>query len=194
MGARKEFDALDASRADRRVAVGHATRWELSSIYPRAAEALAQQMASPQTCESIRRRHRDNIWAIRDRRNNALIGIYAMAMLTEDGHRALLAGEFEAHDPRLAHVAETGERVSAIYKWGIFAPGIAAAAIPLISRRLNVPPYDDINLYGTGSTVAGRRIMTSVGFRKLETLSAPNLYHYERLGNRASRNVNKYFL
>jgi len=151
-------------------------------------------MASLETCESIRRRHRDNIWSIRDIRTNALIGIYAMAMLTRAGHSALLAGEFEPQDPRLAHVAETGEKVSAIYKWGVYAPGIASAAIPLISRRLNMAPYEDINLYGNGSTAAGRRIMTSVGFRKLETSSAPNLYLYERLGNRASAGFSHHVL
>ena len=155
---------------------------------------MAQLTASPQICESIRRRHRDNIWSIRDRRNNALIGIYAMAMLTEDGHRALLAGEFEAHDPRLAHVAETGDHVAAIYKWGVYAPGVAAAAIPLIARRLQLPPYDEVDLYGNGSTEAGKRIMRAVGFRKLETLAAPNLYIYARLANRAPKDLNQHSL
>lgn len=143
-----------------------------------------QHIASLETCQNIRRRHQDNIWAITDRRDGSLIGLYAMAMLSPEGHRALLVGEFDAPDPRLSHVAATGDTVSAIYKWGVYAPGLAVAAIPLVAERLNTPDYRDLDLYGNGSTPAGRRIMESVGFRKVEDPRTPRLFKYERLGKR----------
>ncbi len=143
-----------------------------------------QHMATLDTCQSILRRHNDNIWAIIDRREDRLIGLYAMAMLSPEGHAALLAGNFEAHDPRLSHVAALGEKVAGIYKWGVFAPGIAAAAIPLISERLRTPDYRNLDLFGNGSTPRGRKIMESVGFQKVANPRTPRLYRYERLANR----------
>jgi len=180
----KEFDTLDPEPARRRVVVTRARYVELRAIYPRAAAALMQRMASLDTCESIRKRHLDNLWSITDRRSDELIGMYAMAMLTEEGRAALLDGSFEAHDPRLSHVAATGEPVAAIYKWGVFAPAMAAAAIPLIAERLSTPDYRDLDLYGNGSTAAGRRIMRSVGFRPVDDPRTPNLFLYPRLSER----------
>lgn len=184
MHVAKEFDTLDPESARRRIVVSRARDVELRAIYPRAAAALVQRMATLDTCESIRKRHLDNLWSITDRRSGELIGMYAMAMLTEDGHVALLDGSFEAHDPRLSHVAATGEPVSAIYKWGVFAPAMAAAAIPLIAERLSAPDYRDLDLYGNGSTPAGRRIMRSVGFRPVDSPKTPDLFVYPRLAKR----------
>ena len=36
--------------------------------------------------------------------------------------------------------------------------------------------------------------MRALGFRKLETLEAPNLYIYARLANRASKDLNQHSL
>ncbi|MEM8787669.1 MAG: hypothetical protein AAGE76_05370 [Pseudomonadota bacterium] len=180
----KEFDALDPSAAAARVRIARATAQEMEVIYPRIAVSLAQHIATLNTCQNIRRRHRDNIWSIFDRRDGRQIGLYAMAMLTRDGHAAVLDGTFEANDPRLSHVAATGEPVSAIYKWGVYAPKTAVAAIPLIAEQLLTPDYRDVDLYGNGSTAAGRRIMVSVGFVKAGAPRTPLLYKYERLAKR----------
>ena len=153
-----------------------------------------QHIATLETCQEIRRRHQDNIWGIHDRRDGALIGLYAMVMLTAEGQYALQIGEFDAPDPRLSHVAATGDPVAAIYQWGVYAPGIAAAAIPLIAERLNGPDYRDLDLYGNGSTPAGRRIMQSLGFRKTEDPRTPQLYKYERLGKRGLFEITRFSL
>lgn len=190
----KEFDTLAPGPASRRVAIDRASREDLAEIYPRIAAAFKQQMATLETCQNIRRRHRDNIWSIRDKRDEQLIGLYAMAMLSPEGHAALLQGEFEAHDPRLSHVAANGDEVSAIYKWGVYAPGTAAAAIPLVAERLNTPDYRDIDLYGKGSTAAGKRIMKSVGFRPVDDPRTPLLFKYERLAKRGLYEITRYSL
>ncbi len=188
----KEFDALDPIVATKRVRISRSSAEELAAIYPRIAAAFMQHMATLETCENIRRRHHDNIWSIHDRRNNHLVGLYAMAMLSPAGHAALDSGTFDAPDPRLSHVAATGDPVAAIYKWGVFAPGIAVAAIPLIAERLNGPDYRDLDLYGNGSTEAGQRIMQSVGFRRVEDPRTPLLFRYERLSKRGLFDVTRY--
>jgi len=180
----KEFDALDPNLATIRVRIGRTTQAELTEIYPQIAASFQQHMATLETCENIRTRHRDNIWSIFDNRSGDLIGLYAMALLTPTGQSALLQGKFDAPDPRLSHVAGNSDEVAAIYKWGVYAPGPAAAAIPLIAERLNSPDYRYLNLYGNGSTEAGRRIMRSVGFRRVEDPRTPFLFEYERLGQR----------
>ncbi|MEM8869749.1 MAG: hypothetical protein AAGB10_03400 [Pseudomonadota bacterium] len=190
----KEFDALSPGVASRRVLINRATADELTRLYPLISASLTQHIACIETCEHIRRRHQDNIWSIRDKRENRLIGLYAMAMLTPEGHAALLHGEFDAPDPRLSHVAATGQPVSAIYKWGVYAPKIAAAAIPLIAERLTTPDYRDLDLYGTGTTKAGRRIMRSVGFLEVSDPRTPHLYKYERLTKRGLYEITRYSL
>ena len=180
----REFDALQPLGHSARVTIDRASAADVAAIYPRIAVSLSQHIATLETCQSIRRRHLDNVWSISDRRGGRLLGLYAMAMLSEAGHAALLAGRFDAHDPRLAHVAATGERVAAIYKWGVYAPGIAAAAIPLVAERLLTPDYRHLDLFGNGVTPEGRRIMTSLGFRPVETPGGARLYRYARLANR----------
>lgn len=180
----KEFDALDAQTGLCRASIRRCTSEDLKAIYPKVGAAFLHRLATLDICEIIRRRHNDNLWSIHDTRNQKLCGIYAMAMLTHEGRSALLRGEFEPHDPRLAHVAETGSDVSAIYKWGVFAPGIAAAAIPLIANKLTQPDYKEIDLYGNGSTHAGERIMHALGFSSASTPRTPLLYKYQRLATR----------
>ncbi|NNU81441.1 hypothetical protein HMH01_13445 [Halovulum dunhuangense] len=190
----KEFDALDPTLAARRVSVARASAEELAQIYPQVAASFMQQVASLATCQDIRRRHHDNIWAIRHRRDGALIGLYAMVMLSPEGHAALLIGDFDAPDPRLSHVAATGDPVAAIYHWGVYAPGIAAAAIPLMAERLSSPDYRHLDLYGNGSTPAGRRIMKSLGFHRVEDPRTPQLFKYERLARRGLFEITGYSL
>ncbi len=184
MPQNKEFDLLDPVPARRRVYILRSNPGELARIYPRASEAFAQHLASLAICESIRRHHEDNFWSIFDQRQHRLRGIYAMAMLTEDGLTALLSGTFEPQSPRLAHVTETGGSVAAIYKWGVYAPGVAAAAIPLIADHLAARAYSRADLYGNGSTPGGRRIMSSLGFRPVGDPRTPSLFRYRRLANR----------
>lgn len=182
----KEFDALCLEYAMKRVAVSRTSREELVEIYPQVAVSLAQHMASLETSERLRRHHDYNLWSIRDLRTRALIGIYAMAMLTQPGHAALLDGAFDARDPDPAHVAASGEEIDAIYKWTVFAPGVAAAAIPLIADMLKSDKFRALDLYGNARTAAGRRIMLSVGFRPLGDPRVPHLYYYKRLASRMS--------
>ncbi len=188
----KEFDALHTGVAARRVRISRARASELERIYPQFAASLTQHIAPLKICEYIRKQHQDNMWSIWDRRDGVLIGMYAMAMLTPEGHSALLRGEFDAPDPRLSHVAATGEPVSAIYKWGVYAPNFAAAAIPLIAERLTTPDYRDLDLYGRGSTSSGRKIMKSLGFFEITDPRAPLLYKYERLAKRGLYEITRY--
>jgi len=177
----KEFDQLNPEPARRRVSIYRASEADLVEIYPRVAASLAQHIAKIETCECIRRQHADNFWSIRDNRTGSLTGIYAMVMLTEAGRVALLEGRFQADDPQLRHVAVTGSAVSAIYKWAVFAPGGAAAAIALIAERLKSSDYVDVDLFGTGATDQGRRIMRALGFRNVQQAASPLLFTYRRL-------------
>ena len=180
----KEFDTLDPGPARKRVRVERATADDLKTFYPPTYASGSPRIASLETCEQIRRHHPDNIWSIFDQRDDSVLGFYAMTMLTESGLKALLRGDFEAHNPRLAHVASPDQRIHAIFKWGVHAPGMGAAAIPLISEMLNAPAYREIDLYGNGATAAGRRIMLALGFQKRDDPRTPLLYEYRRLLNR----------
>ena len=179
----REFDLLARVPASGRIAIAPTRAEDLRAIYPLADAALAHQLASLETCEAIRRRHPHNMWSVRDRAGR-LLGVYAMAMLSAAGLRALESGTFDAHQPDVSQTAGPDDPVAAVYKWGVYTPGIAAEAIPLVARLLSEPRYRCVNLYGKGTTEAGRRIMIRVGFEAVADPRNLYLYRYVRLANR----------
>ncbi len=181
----KEFDTLAAPLAQSRVSIRRATAEDIVAVYPPEYANAADQLADRSTCERIRQANRDNIWTIVRRSNQQILGFYAMVMLSEAGQSALLMGRFAAHDPAMAHIAADGAPVAAIYKWGVHAPGIAAGGIPLVAARLQMPGYRQANLYGTGTTIGGRRIMVAQGFVPRNDPRTPGLFEYRRLANRS---------
>ncbi len=153
-------------------------------MQPRIARSLGIDIASPEATERVRALRPDNIWAIRTGPGGVLSGLYAMLMLSQSGKEALIDGSINALDPAREHLAGPGEPVAAIYKWTIFAPGRAAAAIPLMAEKLREPAYAAADLFGVGITAAGRRIMERLGFEPYRTTTDRTLFRYERRINR----------
>lgn len=184
---RRDYDDLEAGQFGGDVVVSPATAAELAAMHARIVERLGVPVADLAVSERIRALRPDNIWAIRTAAERwpaeGPSGLYAMIMLTEAGAAALLAGRFNAADPAPAHCAGPGAPVAAIYKWLIFAPGRAAAAIPEIAAILQQPAYARADILGSGSTLKGRRIMASLGFEVVRDGAAP-LYQYVRRSNR----------
>ena len=157
---------------------------ELAEMHPAIARALGVPIATLDVTERIRSGRADNIWSIWTRNGSMLSGLYAMVMLSREGLMAVESGDFLARDPDPAHLALPGAPVAAIYKWTIYAPGRAAAAIALMAERLRAPAYVAADLFGAGSTEAGRRIMEGLGFRVVRRGGDMPLYRYVRRANR----------
>ncbi|MEM9429694.1 MAG: hypothetical protein AAGA32_09375 [Pseudomonadota bacterium] len=186
----KEFDQLSVDQASSQVFIQHATLADLSTVYPPPYARQAKTIASLATCFAMSRRHRDNIWSIFDTKTTTLRGFYAMLMLSSSGLTALLNGRFLATMPDAAHTASTGDPIAGIYKWGVFAPGRAAGAIPQVAVMLRAERFARANLYGTAATPAGERIMRSLGFGYRADPKTPDLLEYVRMANRPGSQTN----
>ena len=184
---RKEFDNLIAGACAAWIGLARASKLELQTMQPRIGESLGMPIATHETTERIRVRHPDNIWAIHSRRPQRLIGLYAMVMLNAEGLRAVLGGSFDQREPDPAQTAGPEEPVAAIYQWTIFAPGRAVAAVPLMAEYLRRPAYARADLFGTGASAAGRRLMERIGFEPMPDQQGTRklvVYRYVRHANR----------
>lgn len=176
----KEFDHLRSKPAQTRIGLERATKRDLETIYPILDVALAHQLAALSVLERIRKHHPDNLWAIRNLRTDKTAGIYGLLLLNAAGHAAVLDGSFTPTDPDPATLATPDQQVAAIYKWGVYAPGVLAAAFSIMSEKLSHPEFRHLDIFGNGTTEAGRRMLRTLGFRRVEGGTPPNLFVYHR--------------
>ena len=123
----------------------------------------------------------DNVFVFK--KNDVIVGVYAMLLLNPLGLERLLLGEFDGTNPDLMCLAKTGESPAAKYLWGIVGPGVAIDGIRHISEFLQQPKYYNINLFARPVTDAGVRLMSNLGYEPIETAGG-GLYRYVRLVNR----------
>jgi hypothetical protein len=182
---RPEFDDL-AEFSARRVTASAAGWGELDQLVQLAVDHIPALSAAGPMVERIWEHDRDSIWAFR--RNDAIVGAYAMLFLNRVGLRRLLAGQFDASEPSLAWLARPGERVTAIYKWAVVAPGLASEGIRLVSRHLRSPRFADADLYALSTSEPATRLMLNLGFRSMSKAD-PRLLCYLRKTNRLGRGL-----
>lgn len=175
-----DYDSLDTGLIPTDVIVRTATAAELALIHQRCQERVDFTLTRLSVVERMRVFRDDQIWSVRIGREAQLAGFYSMVMLSAKGEQALLDNQFDPQDPDMAHVAEPGSAVAAIYKWMVFAPGRAAASILVIASKLREPAYRTADLYATGSTLAGRRVMTNLGFQEISQRPGGPLFRYKR--------------
>jgi len=181
----KEFDKLPVGRLAAQVQVSVATPSDITEIYGPFAALLPDGCATLDTVQAVAAAHPFNAWSIRNRRDGVLSGIYLMIMLSKAGHTALLDGSITPIQPAKEHLATGLEDISAIYKWGVFAKGVAAGAVPLIAAELRRPRFSNVPLYGRAASPEGRHLMEAVGFVPVTDTPLTSLFKYERIKNRA---------
>ena len=116
-------------------------------------------------------------------RDEKIVGIWAMLMLSPIGLEQLLVGELDATKPALNSLTPTDVAPQAIYFWAAVAPGIAAGAVMQISQFLRQPLYRHANCFSRPNTPAGERFNIGMGFKPVEC-GTPGLMRYVRLANR----------
>lgn len=164
---------------------------DLATVYGEILKSVGQGIASIEVAERVRQRRPDNLWSVFVASHNHVVGLYALVMLNQVGLSALLRGEFSATDPDDNHLARVGEKIAAIYQWALYAPGVAAACVPLVAKRLQAPEYRHADLFGVGVTKQGRRLMEAVGFSPIDSSVRPPLYCYRRIANRTGQTSGK---
>lgn len=182
----KDFDSLEPRPTQTRIGIERATKCDLDLLYPQLEDALSRHLARLDVLERARLQHPDNMWAIHNYRTGTTVGIYAMLMLNADGHRAILAGTLDPLDPDSTLLATPQSETKAIHTWGVYAPGLAAAAIPMIAKKLREPEFRSLDIFGNGTTEAGRRTMRQLGFHPANGNMNSHLFVYRRRPNSSS--------
>ncbi len=180
--SRHEFDRLEVP-ARPRIALHRATLDDIGTSRQMAAQELPGAVASEEVIALAISRNRNNILLFR--KNDEVVGIWAMLMLSPIGLEALLLGEFQGLRPNPAALAAAADVPAAIYHWAVVAPGLASEGIRHVSEFLRQPPYRTVNFFSRPNTEVGVRLNRGLGFHPVEA-GTPGLYRYVRLVNRAS--------
>jgi len=103
------------------------------------------------------------------RREGRLTGALAVIPLAASGAAALAADAFDGVAPDRDHVARAGERLAAVYGWGIVgAERRARAAVLAAVHRLRVELYPMLPFYCRAATAAGERVILGrLGYRPM---------------------------
>lgn len=178
------FDGL-AALPVRRVSVAPARREDLEDLLRIAVRQIPALSAAGPAVERVWTSNPESILAFR--RADEIVGCYAMLLFNEIGLGRFLSGSFDASDPDVACLSRPGQRVAAIYKWAVVAPGLAAEGIRAVSRRLQEPAYASANFYACATTAPAARLMAHLGFEPVPNTS-PELLRYVRQASRTRMN------
>jgi len=178
--AKHEFDLLLPLKSSR-IEVNPATADDAKKACELSRDNIPNSVENISLIKNVISRNADNIFIFR--KNQMIIGVYAMLMLTPLGLERLLLGEFDSKNPDMMCLTITGETPAAIYVWSYVAPGLAADGIRHVSKFLQQPNYRNINFFARPVTKAGLRITQNLGYEPLKN-ATEGLYRYVRLVNR----------
>jgi len=181
------LEHIDPQRIAKRLSIFPALPSMIDNLLP-LAELRMGPLAPKSVILNIMQTNRDSIWGIA--RKSALDpslpkaeGFVALLLLTKEGMRALAARTLDCANPDTPLLAKSGERPAGIYFWATYAPGVLAAAVPLIIERLSKAQYEGVTLYTRTTTAEGRRFTESLGFHEgavVDGIVAPHLHVFER--------------
>jgi hypothetical protein len=181
--SRHEFDLLEPP-ARAHIELRRATLDDIEPARTLAESQLPDGVASQNAIARVISRNRDSILLFL--RDDRIVGLWAMLMLTAQGLEQLLLGELKGANPGEAAIAAGGETPAAIYHWAVVAPKLAAEGIRHVSVFLRQPLFRRVNFYSRPNTEIGVRLNHGLGFRPIAA-GMPGLFRYIRLCNRASQ-------
>ena len=142
--------------------IRHPDETELARIHALARLEIGQAVAGLEVVKSVYGHNPISFWeflrsADESREGAELVGFCAFLPLNTAGVDALRAGELDASQPDLAHLASRDEVTAALYIWAIVAHGTADLGGMLIGHALSLNVWEQIPIFGTVGTESGRR-------------------------------------
>ena len=163
---------------------GRLTSSELPTVFEIAQKDIPALSAAFPYVEGAISRNAESILVFH--RDDMIVGVYAMLLLSASGLERLLLGELDTSAPDIDAIVKSGEEPSAIYNWAVVAHKLAAEGFRHASVYLRQPRFERANIYARGTTPAACRIMEHTGYQLLGGRHT-DLYRYVRLANRQSR-------
>src|SRR6201990_3466918 len=158
-----------ATGISQRMVVFNATYRDIETLLPKARQAMGGG-ATNEVIHRVAQYNPDCFWGLARREryaagDTAAEGYLAFLMLTAQGADLLMDGKFSASNPPLHLLTRQYEKPAAVYCWGVYAPGVIAAGVPLAVEKVSTPLYRDAPILGRTITLGGFRIAESLGFR-----------------------------
>lgn len=180
---RREFDLL-VPLNHVAMTVRPALRSELGCAFDLASERIPALSAALPFVEGVHSHNPDSVLVYC--RDDQVVGVYSMLLLSASGLERLLLGELDTSAPDMEAVVAAGEAPAAIYNWAVVAPKLASEGLRHTSVFLRQPLYERANLYARGTTRAARHIMEQGGYQRIGGIHS-DLYRYVRMANRHGR-------
>ena len=180
---RREFDLLvPSNHVD--MGVRPAAREDLPVVFEMARNEIPALSAAMPFVVGVVEHNPESILVFH--RDDEIVGLYAMLLLSASGLERLLLGELDTSAPDIDAVVGPGVAPAAIYNWAVVARRLASEGFRHTSVYLRQPAYRQANIYARGTTAAACRIMEHTGYQLLEGPHS-DLYRYVRMANRQSR-------
>ena len=180
---RREFDLLVPSDHVQ-MGVRPAAQEDLPVVFDMAQKEIPALSAAMPFVVGAVERNPDSILVFH--RDNEIVGLYAMLLLSAPGLERLLLDELDTSAPDRDAVVAAGVAPAAIYNWAVVARRLASEGFRHTSVYLRQPLYRRANIYARGTTAAACKIMEHTGYQLLGG-PHPDLYRYVRMANRQSR-------
>lgn len=180
---RREFDLMVPSRHVR-MCVRPALKSELPRVFEIAKTEIPALSAALPFVQGVIDHNPESVLVFE--REEEIVGVYAMLLLSASGLERLLLGELDTSSPDIDAIVPGGAQPAAIYNWAVVARQLAAEGFRHTSVYLRQPLFCRANIYAKGTTPAACRIMERTGYQLLDGVGA-GLYRYVRIANRQSR-------
>lgn len=136
-----------------------ATPEEIVEGHAIAARTVSPAIASVATLQAIQDRTRSSSFAYRGP-DGRLAGVLCVIPLTRAAAPDLAAGRFDGITPPLSQTARPGERVIAVYGWGMAGVSWRGRAVVMAGAvAIHREIFDTVPLYGRAATPGGERAL-----------------------------------
>lgn len=136
-----------------------ATPGEIVEGHAIAARTVGPTIASAATLQTVQDRTQGSSFAYRAP-DGRLAGVLCIIPLTRAAAPDLVAGRFDGITPPLAQVARPGERVIAVYGWGMAGVSWRGRAVVMAGAlAIHREIFDTVPLYGRAATPGGERAL-----------------------------------
>lgn len=177
---RHEFDTLEPPKRAR-VSLGRGRTEDLESLAKLASSAIGSNLAELNTVKKVLKKNPNSVLLFK--KNGAVVGVWAMLMLSSRGLEQLLLSDLDTENPDPEMLVSSTQEPAAIYVWAVVANSLAAEGIRHVSAYLRQPLYARANLYARAATRDGKQILSRTGFKPLTQVDG-KLYRYARHINR----------
>lgn len=177
--ARRDFDFIPRRPE---VAVAPAVPNDIGDLARMARALIPDITATGTQLSHAASRDPDSILTFKTR--GRLVGGIAFLFLNRIGLELLLRGRLDFSAPSIEVLADPTDDVTGIYTWATAVNGRGILALGNVAEHLSKRRFRHADMYARPNTADGRRLVQSVGYRRLP--AHENLWIYERALTRFS--------